>query len=75
MGSTPDTGSPRDMGRPPDMGSLLNVRSLPDPSTFSAKGRLVGAQKVDGVKDVTLLAEGGYNSIWLVELCASLEVN
>jgi hypothetical protein len=53
---------------------VQRLRCLPDLSTTSGNEELVGVQKVNGVRDVTLLAEGGYNSIWLVELCASLEV-
>jgi hypothetical protein len=34
----------------------------------------VGVRAVDEIRDVTQLAQGGYNSIWLVKLRAQLEV-
>lgn len=47
------------------------LRGAPRSSTV---GDLVDVRAVDNIMDVSLLAHGGYNSIWLVKLRAQLEV-
>lgn len=59
--------------------TLRNVSSaiadrLRGASRSSTIGDSVDVRAVDDITDVSLLAHGGYNSIWLVKLRAQLEV-
>lgn len=47
------------------------LRGAPRSSTI---GDSVDVRAVDDITDVSLLAHGGYNTIWLVKLRAQLEV-